>query len=369
MGDKKEVVYNANSHNVFTQWNYTFWDFYRVMHVVPVGQWSGWYTWTKPDPTPRGIRQWFDPLLLSEVSDQFKKFDNGLLLKIKGQSLPILMALKERKQTAELITDFFRKSLTAIQHVRHPKKFFYSFMGRPPRAYEARRLANSHKRLLKMRANGMRVTVHTAFLEYRFAYTPLLHDIIDMYHGVEQAMQKGQDSFSRKAISKTLEGKSPLFWFAGSMIDWSVTVQGHQKVYWTIDDASLALYSQFQSVGATVWDSVPYSFVVDGLVNISKFLECSNAVLGVKFVSGYKSVKQIGISKVTYTEILGTDGGGMPAKIKTEGPSARYQLKFQRQLLTNFPEPRLEFPYEDYINLQHIADLAALVSQKIKLKF
>lgn len=242
-------------------------------------------------------------------------------------------------------------------------------MGRPPRAWESRRLANSHKRLLKMRANGMRITAHTAFLEYRFAWLPLVHDISDMMAGVAKAMQKGTDSFSRKGVSKTVEGKTPLSRYAGSTVDWSVTVQGHQKVFWTIDDASLALYSQFQSVSATIWDSVPYSFVVDGLVNISKYLECSNAVLGVKFLSGYKSVKQIGVSKASYVKVPAADLSGQPCELLTTGPSARYQLKFNRQLLTNFPEPRLEFPYKEYINLQHIADLAALVSQKIKLKF
>lgn len=369
IGDKKPVIYTANSFNASTKWPYTFWDFDNIKHVVPIGQWSGWYTMTKPEPTSRGIKQWFNPFVLSDVSDQLTKFDNGLLLKIKGQSLPVLMALKERKQTAELITSFFQKSLTAIKHVRHPKKFFYSFMGRPPRAWENRRLANSYKRLLKRQVNGMRVTVHDAFLEYRFAYIPLIHDIVDLYKGAERAMQKGQDSFSRKAISKTLEGKTSLSRFAGSTIDWTVTLQGHQKAFWTIDDASLALYSQFQSVSATVWDSVPYSFVVDGLVNISKYLECSNAVLGVKFLSGYKSLKQIGISKATFTKVNGSDLSGMPAKILTTGPSARYQLNFKRQLLTNFPEPRLEFPYKEYINLQHIVDLSALISQKVKLKF
>lgn len=369
IGDKAPIIYTANTFNASTKWPYTFWDADNIKHVVPIGKWSGWYTMTKPEPTPRGIKQWFNPLVTSEVSDQLTKFDNGLLLKIKGQSLPILMALKERKQTAELITSFFQKSLTAIRHVRHPKKFFYSFMGRPPRAWERRRLANSYKRLRRKQINGLRVTVQDAFLEYRFAYTPLINDIVDIYKGVERAMQKGQDSFSRKVISKTVEGKTPLFVYTGSTIDWTVTLQGHQKVFWTIDDASLALYSQFQSVGATVWDSVPYSFVVDGLVNISKYLECSNAVLGVKFLSGYRSLKQIGVSKVAYSKTNGKDLGAMPAQLLTTGPSARYQLKFQRQLLTNFPEPRLEFPYKDYINLQHIVDLSALISQKIKLKF
>lgn len=362
---------------------HTYWDMYSNKIVINRGSLGPVTVKSRQSPNPEALSAYVpDPLASADVADALKRFDNNLLLKVKGQSLPILMALKERKATADLIGDFLDKSYKAAYSVRHPRLFFKALRGRFPNQSETRRLNNAHKRLLRkakrqklLGAHSKPVTIADAFLQYRFAYSPTLKDIKDMVDGVDKAMKKGTDKIVRKGISYNKSFKATTAWgwlFGDHYIDTDISIVGHQTVNYMIDDASAAAYSQMQSISATLYDNVPYSFIADGLVNISKYLECSNAVLGVRFVSGYKSVKQICIQKMTIKEPTWSGSNSITPAVKTivtEFPSNRYQLKFTRQILTAFPEPRLEFPYKDYINLQHIADISALLVQKLKGKF
>lgn len=341
--------------------------------------WGPNNTWTVVAGWGRhAIRDWFDPFSEPDVTSVLTRFDNNMLLKIKGQSLPILMALKERKETASLIVKFLDKTVAAASYVRHPRKFFKVFRGRNPTARESRRLNNSLKRLLKMESNHRRspsfhraVTVSDAYLEYRFAWKPLLSDISDMYDGAANAMKKATCKSARKGISffSEINRDLPTFFYPGNpggTLHSDISISGHQKIFYSIDDATLALYSNSQSLLATMWDSVPYSFIVDGLVNISKYLECSNATLGLRFNSGYKSVIMKAYSTLQPKPVFWN--GSWKCKFD-QLPSSRTQISFNRQILTGFPVPKLEFPYEDYLTTQHIADLGALAIQKLKRVF
>lgn len=363
---------------------HTYWDMHNTQIIIERGKHGPTTDTYRHSVIPLPLSSYItNPLTTADVLLAKQRFDNGLLLKVKAQSLPILMALKERKETAELIRNFVEKSSKAVYAVRHPKKFFEIFRGRKPSARESRRLNNAYIRLLRrskraklLGQHSAPVTVADAFLQYRFVYSPLLADIRSFIDGAGIAMKKGQDSYVRKGISYNKSYEEPIgswqWLFGDALVSHDVSIVGHQKVSYMIDDASAAAYSQMQSIGATLWDSVPYSFIIDGLVSVSKYLECRNAVSGVRFVSGYKSVKQIAISKLTIKEpSWSTANATTPGKKVTlrEFPSVWYQLNFTRQILTAFPEPTLEFPYASYINAQHIADISALVIQKLKGKF
>lgn len=370
-GDKADVgvLYNSYNDGFGHGWNYTFWDAYGAMHVVPPGQWSGNVYRYRPSTGVR-VANIIDPLSSSEISSAFKKFDNNMLLKLKGQSLPVLMALKERKETGHLITSFLQKGLDAARVIRHPKLFFKKLRGRNPTSAEGRRLNKIHLRLLR-KSRTQRVSIADAYLQYRFAWLPLVSDIRDFVEGADKAMRKGVAKSARKGISyqrsyvdslTSLQGTLP-----GISAEIDISITGHQKIFYSIDDVSAAAYSQMQSIGATLWDGVPYSFIIDGLVNISKYLECSNATLGLMFNSGYKSIKMLCVTKLKYGgPISKLDPGAVQSLAIASGPIGRYQLKFTRQVLTGFPVPTLEFPYEDYLTPTHIADLAALLKQKLK---
>lgn len=353
-------------------------DYGTPFGVVKSKTWSKFVPDLYPDSSSKGVNSYFNPFSQSLVTDAVNKFNNKLLAKLKGQSLPVLMALHERKETGRLITSFLDKTVNALKVIRHPRQVFKIYKGRNPRASEVRRLEKLHKRLLK-HARTSAVKASDAWLQYRFVWMTSYMDIIDATKGLATAMEHAKNEFVRKGIRKTVSGKAyggpqlMFNWGPESMyqFDWDVTIVGHTKIFYRIDDATAALWSQFQDPVSVVWDAVPYSFVIDGVVNISQYLELSQATFGLLFDSGYSSLKYIGVTKVTPREFINTDsstGDAVKHRYSTY-PQARYQLSFSRSILTTFPSQTLEFPLSDYLSLTHIQDLAALAVQFGNRKF
>lgn len=353
-------------------------DYGPPFGVVPPKTWSDFYPDLYSDGLSKGVNSYFNPFSQPLVTDAVNKYNNKLLAKLKGQSLPVLMALRERKETGRLITSFLEKTVSAIKVIRHPRQVFKIYRGRNPRASEVRRLEKLHKRLLKRARRGA-VKASDAWLQYRFVWMTSYTDIIDATRGLATAMERAKNEFVRKGIRKTVSGKAyggphlgftwgdePMYQF-----DWDVTIVGHTKIFYRIDDATAALWSQFQDPVSVAWDVIPYSFVIDGVVNISQYLELSQATFGLLFDSGYCSLKFLGVTKTTPRELTSFDWtSGEAARHRySTYPQARYQLSFSRSILTDFPSQTLEFPMSEYLSLTHIQDLAALAVQYGNRKF
>lgn len=366
--------YNGHSYAV---------DYGKPFGTIQAKTWSVLIPDLSTESKYKGINSYINPITDSKVTYEVGRMNNKLLMKLKGQSLPIIMALKERKETGRLITGFLDKTIHALKVIRHPRQVFKAYRGVNPTAAEGRRLNKIHQRLLRrarQQSKGMKtaLTAGDAWLQYRFAWMPLYKDILDTMAGAAKAMEKSRATFVRKGINKTVTGKTtggPRLYFNWGeegmyQFNWNVTITGHTKVFYRIDDATAALWSQFQDIPVVVWDSVPYSFVIDGLVNISQYLDLRNAVMGVRFDSGYTSLKYLSVCKVTPREVTHPDGPVDAVRhIYTTYPSARYQLNFSRSILAGFPSQMLEMPLLDYFNLTHIADLSALSLQLMKRKF
>lgn len=358
-------------------------DLTGVYHWVSPGNWSPEIGSTVMSSTGKSIISWLgDPSYWSETGAALQKMQNGLLAKIQGQSLPVLMALKERKQTASLIRDTIQRLYNGVRLVRHPKQMFKALRGRTPTALELRRLRKVERRLLKRKLRQNRdhtlpkFRVEQAFLEYRFAWLPLVKDVQDMLDGMANTLKHSVTKSARKGINFSLSKQPSLnaFWTQvdpGLETDCGVSVVGHAKVFYMIDDASLAMLSQCQGVAATMYDNVPYSFLADGLVNISKYLDLLDATMGLRFTDGYITTLTRSYAKVTGTpwfrsssqgDISGSDGTVL-YKFDIPLGSTSVHLSMNRQILTSFPTPSLEYPYRDFITVQRVADIGALLIQ------
>lgn len=373
----KKRVYNKNTYSIDFADGVT-----KVVHKVPAKSWSPVLNSGYSYATSRSIRDVFgDPILWPECTTALAKMQNGLLAKVQGQSLPVLMALKERKQTASLIRDTVQRLYNGARLIRHPRKMFKALRGRGPSAIELRRLRRIERRLLKRRLRENKSStfgefhIEQAFLEYRFAWLPLIKDCQDMLDGMDKALKKGISKSARKGISFSLSKAPELKYFAnqvdpGAISDSSVSIVGHMKVFYAIDNASLALFSQCQGVAATIWDGVPYSFLFDGLVNISKYLDLLDATMGVKFLDGYVVTLSRSACNAnngswfrssSAGKLDGSDGAVLYKYDDIQGTSIH--LKMIRQILSDFPPPVLEYPYRDFVTVQRVADIAALAIQ------
>lgn len=318
-----------------------------------------------------------DPLWSSGQAyclDQLSKLQAGrrnkLLAKIKGQSLPLIMLYKERHQTGKLVTKFLDDMLFCATHIRNPKAIL--------KRYGYKKTV-SMKKLAQLRRFASRgsTTIGNAWLQYRFAWTPLLKDIADSLNAAAVSEKKGISSkvtaglpfeFTRNRTTRTMDGvtgPTGVFTMSGGY---------HITCRYLITDATLAVAAQIQNVEFTVWDSIPYSFIVDRLVNIGKYLDLRYATAGVAFSSGHETTFYK--CKASYDEqnvydyyqklvdksaayYFVTDYSGPPKK----------SVSLNRSQLYAFPEPVLEYPYKDFFNsASRIADVASLILQRFKLK-
>lgn len=354
-----------------------------VITKVSPNSWGPETGFTYLSSTGKSIIDWLgDPTYWSESGVAMQKLQNKLLSKVQGQSLPVLMALKERKETASLVKQTIQRLYNGIRLIKNPKKMFRALRGRTPTAIELRRLRRIERRLFRRklkrneRSTLPKFRVEQAFLEYRFAWLPLIKDVKDMLEGLDKTLQHSVTKSARKGINFSLSKQPTVNVFQNQVdpsleSDCMVSIVGHMKVFYAIDDASLALLSQCQGVAATIWDAVPLSFLADGLVNISKYLDLLDATMGLRFTDGYQTTLTRSYCKVVNTPWFRSGSSGSPSgldgtvlyKIEVPSGSTSVHLSMNRQILTSFPDPVLERPYRDFITVQRVADISALLIQ------
>lgn len=315
--------------------------------------------------------------LESRMSSLMDYKTNKLLSKIKAQSLPLIMMYRERHETGKLVTSFLDSWLYCLKNIRHPKKVLFKLGVYDPQVHNYKFLRSLRKRTMSCKTAG------EAWLQYRYAWTPLILDIQEGLKASSEFEKKGK-TFTNRVGSK-FEFKVtgyPLNPY-NSKLQWGGRQAGERKghfgcgVYYHITDSSLSALGSLMDVPTTVWDMVPYSFVVDWFVDISTYLDLRNATLGTSFTSGWASIyytqtcyqtdKEINWSPSVLTWNLSASGS------KTVYDNfhflPRADVYFKRTVLTTFPPPKLDYPLKT--SLIHGIDsffLLAQIARRLKQK-
>ena len=309
----------------------------------------------------------------SKLSEYNQNRDNRVLKKLKGQSLPLVMAWREREETGKLLTGLANKIVDACKAIRSPKQFIRRLYrnntkGRKLKVME-RRAQKAYVHFLKYKKwpKSRKPRVGDLFLQYEFAWKPLISDIqsaLEATANTEKHLAGGhvRVGYKFETESKMYGGRA-----SGDELELTAkaSILGHQKIYWRVDNIALAAMSQIQSLPETLWDAMPYSFVVDWFVSVGEYLELRNATLGIAFHDGYKST----MTEVRYTSVP------RPTFRRSVYPYSyvsaqsswpeRYQFSFSRQILTSFPTPHLMTDFSMPSSLTHIGEAAALVQQAL----
>ena len=296
---------------------------------------------------------------------------NKLLAKIQGQSLPLLMLYKERKQTNDLIIKFLDDALFCAKNIRNPRAILKRYRWKQPLPP-----GKTLKRLRSIASQGTS-RIGDVWLQYRFAWSPLLNDIEVSLNAAAAAEKKGKLFKARAGTefaSTFVRSKHNQDGVTGPL--GTVTREGYYGL-WTsylINDATLAALAQISNAEFTLWDGIPYSFVIDRLVNVGQWLDLRYATAGVIFEGGcettfYKDHFNLCAHELysSYGETLSSIGVyGFEAFYS--GPP-RTDIVMNRVVMSSFPRPELEYPYKDFANgPKRIMDYAALIRQRFKLK-
>lgn len=259
--------------------------------------------------------------------------DIQFLSKVKQASVSVITMLAERKQTAALLQEFTGNLLYTLIHWRKPKKVVKRWLkaDQKLRKWATRKL---ERRILRC------TTPAEAWLEYRFAIRPLMGDIRDALEAFEKGSKKQvMTHISRKDFTEdTIVQKNlgPYGTVTGKMdvrCDWKIVGR------FVIEDPSLAALGNLASVPASLWDLIPLSFVIDWAWDISSWLDLQNALLGLRFVSGFKGLKRSYVR--TYSNKM-LEASSTKRYIPDDEYNATWSsLYYRRTVLASCPTPTI----------------------------
>lgn len=285
--------------------------------------------------------------LESKMQEFLDHKSNKLLSKIKAQSLPLIMLYKERHQTGKLVLGFLQKALTFAKYAK--RRQWRKALG----VYGVGSSRSASLYYSSMKKWGDRTqTIGNAWLQARFAWRPLYHDIVDSLNAAAEYEKKIHTY--RVRVGDKFERTAEYWEDPDAENPWTGSRKGHFGMFvnYAITDETLAAAGSMMDIPTTLWDAVPWSFVIDRVVNISQFLDLQNATLGTQFSSG--------CSTLFYVDFISQPESGIisyyPNKYtylfeqygryyyETGSPPTRTDVRMIRTVLSSFPTPKLEYP-------------------------
>lgn len=344
------------------------------LHIV---DWKG--KTSEIAPTPALITDNSTPFqriqdkLDSRMSALMDYKSNRLLSKVKAQSLPILMLYKERHETGALITSFLQKSIEFAKSVK--KRDFrqaISHFGTAVPDKKVRRFERWCKLMYPLRYTGKvnnarsldrkARSIGAAWLQARFAWLPLYKDIEDSLEAAA-TQEKKLHTFSQRVGSKFGFDVTYCDKVIGYTCDSRNVHTGSRKghfgmiVHYQISDSTLSTVSSIMDPLTVAWDAVPWSFLIDRVVDISNYLDVQSATVGTSFTTGSSSLyyedtyhsPSAGAVLYYYPNIIGCMLENGRTYYLTGETASRTDVRMKRTVLTEYPKPKLLYPMRDSI--------------------
>lgn len=211
---------------------------------------------------------------------------------------------------------FAAEAVKTMHMLRHPLQALSEFV---------RKMQSTRSSLLRTGVSLSEATSKT-WLEYRYGWRPLMLDVKEAtaalmstqrVPGVVLRSRKSNTLSNTQNISPTMVSSNAYYrWWVETTRELKATVKA--GVRYRIADSS---YSQFlstslglslDSVPSTIWELVPYSFVVDWFVDVGSWLRATIPAPHVQVLSNYTSldVSRICKSIVPFVDKSSPDGGG-----------------------------------------------------------
>jgi len=205
----------------------------------------------------------------SPMTADVSGLDNRLASKIKATTASVLQDMAEFRQTRDLVAD------TAVDVV----KFFHRL--RSGRAF------SEFVRILQQPRGHVELQIANRWLEYQMGWRPLISSIHDTTETLISDLREGVLRSARASVKldyglDTLNSSPPDSYF----VRYSRYGDGYytRRAVWRVRDSSLKRLSDlgFTNPANLVWELIPYSFVVDYLLGVGRYLSVLDWFVGVE---------------------------------------------------------------------------------------
>lgn len=258
----------------------------RPYNLPLVASLSSWKSLPGPVDTrwnePIGISTWMDRSMETTFSslrndaynDAYKRLVDQL-----GTRSEMGVNLAQRKQAVDMLT---ARVYTLVSFTRHLRRFEFN------RA--AAVLGIERKRVKNLNLRKEAKAFGNNWLEYHFGWSPLIHDIgaaIDLLQSPITPTRLKASGTSR--VTQSSISYPP---WSTQFFDRVVNVKVRLGCDVTVANPNLWLANQMGLVNpaTVIWDSVPFSFVVDWFVNVSDFLGSFTTFAGLNIENSYNTI-------------------------------------------------------------------------------
>lgn len=230
---------------------------------------------------------------ISVSSDVVGRAEAEALAKISGRKISIGVALGESIKTTEWLA---RKATQLYEAYRHLRKGRFRDLYNLLMDIRGRRLKKGKK--LPPEAKSFIGAPSSWWLQYWYAFTPLVSDVYGLAALVEEGLREKDLLFSvTRTITQPLV--PPYLPLSTSHVkEFSRWESGHAtescrvKIWVRVSTTQLASLNQLGLLNPALiaWELVPFSFVVDWILPIGVYLENLSATSGVTFHDGFRTV-------------------------------------------------------------------------------
>lgn len=266
----------------------------------------------------------------------------------------LLTTLAEMKSTVEGIADIAAKLARSAASLKKGRfKAALRHLGYSP--HDISVLRNKARTDLSDRGKSAADVVGNAHLTYRYGIMPIIYDL----DALKKLWEEGVGSTHYFVVKGLTKRKNTRREAKGTADEYEVddNYQVRFKACYKVDSRRLAMLSLLGATDllGTIWELVPYSFVVDWALNIGDFLRGLQAPIGMSYFGGHVSVK--GTTTITYTK---------PAKnayTQWHRPAQRCEGYIRQVLGTPTVSLMFQNPFENSTN---ITTALALINQKMR---
>jgi hypothetical protein len=195
------------------------------------------------------------------------------------------------------------------------------------------------------------------WLEYRYGWRPLLMDIDNVLKQLREKARPFNEGHS-EAVVDLSASDSQTESYSESNVNWSAIRTGTRTYRgFALAVGDFGTVPTFQPV-RTAWELIPFSFVLDWLIDVGSFLNAITPIPGVNIrASGY-SVKDDVTDVLSFVHV--TKPGSGYTVLSSTPSSATFTKRYYERYPSNVLLPRLH----SRLNQLRILDVAALVLQR-----
>lgn len=317
------------------------------------------YAWSIIPATPRHpVSAGTDTYLAKRVL----AVQESLQSKISGNGTNLAVSASEARETVGMIGDAAKKLFTAYRHVRH---------GNFRAGALALGLQKTPKRVSRRESAG------DNWLQYRYGWRLVVQDMVSLMETLHDCLTTRPPILRVTALSAT---DSYLAWDLGtkslslpngnSLCTYNETkrtqflMEARGGYVYQLECVGLATGQSFGLINpfTFAWEVIPYSFVLDWVVNVGSILEGLTAFQGKKQLDGWMSKSIESITTYQWSNLTKSSGvfSMVDSKERLFGPVR--ERRFVRGYMAFTPSQiRLDLD----LNVKKVVDIACMLKQQV----